>query len=117
MNFFKIERAAAVNYSAAVFASIGLLLLLAIARLAFSGTRRNGGDRPKWSGRATGLHISHLPQIKQALTNSDFMYLKDQGTPRLPNGFERNGDALPLTILRVCELNSKNYCTSHAWLR
>ena len=71
------------NYSAAVFAIIGLFLLLAIALVGVfrdasqSGSpSRNGRTRPE-----RYLHIPHLPQIKQALANSDFMYLNG---PRIP---------------------------------
>lgn len=87
------------NYSAAVFASLALLLLLAIAWLAFSGTRRrpasvqNGGREREW------LHISHLPQIKQAMTNSDFMYLWDQGYRALAKRIRKERRHIALNYL------------------
>ncbi|HTC67810.1 MAG TPA: hypothetical protein VK685_11815 [Candidatus Acidoferrum sp.] len=87
------------NYSAAVFASLGLLLLLAIAWLAFSGTRRNGGIARNGRWERQGLHISHLPQIKQALTNSDFMYLRDQGYPALAKGIRKERRRIALNYL------------------
>jgi hypothetical protein len=88
-----------VNYSAAVFASIALLLLLAIAWLVFSGTRRkaevarNGRREREW------LYISHLPQIKQALANTDFMYLKDQGYPALAKRIRKERRRIALNYL------------------
>jgi hypothetical protein len=93
-----------VNYSAVVFASIGLLLLLAIAWLAFSGPRRKAEAVGNVLGELGGLHISHLPQIKQALANGDFIYLQDQGHPALAKRIrkERRGIALSyLACLRV----------------
>jgi hypothetical protein len=68
-----------VNYSVAVFASIALLLLLAMARLALSGVRRRPDFAPDERPAQECLHISHLRQIKQALAQTDFMYLKEKG--------------------------------------
>lgn len=92
------------NYSVAVFVGIGLLLLLAIAWLAFSETRRKTKVVRNGHGGREGLHISHLPQIKQALANSDLMYLKEQGHPGLAKRIrtERRRIALRyLACLRV----------------
>jgi hypothetical protein len=88
-----------VNYSAVVFASIALLLLLAIAWLAFSETRRKTEVARTGRGEREGLHISHLPQIKQALTNSDFMYLKDQGYPALAKRIRKERRRIALSYL------------------
>jgi hypothetical protein len=91
-----------VNYSVAVFLSIGILLLLAIAWLALSGTRRrpelarNGSPERRDPGY---LHISNLPQIKQALANSDFIYLKDQGYPVLANRIRKERRRIALSYL------------------
>jgi hypothetical protein len=87
-----------VNYSAIVFASIGLLMLL-IAWLALTGTHRRpevvrNGDRDREC-----LHISHLPQIKSALANSDFMYLKDQGYPALAKRIQKERRRIALSYL------------------
>jgi hypothetical protein len=88
-----------VNYSAAVFASIGLLLLLAIAWLAFSESRRRTKvARNRWGEREV-LHISHLPQIKQALASSDFMYLKDLGYPALAKRIRKERRRIALSYL------------------
>jgi hypothetical protein len=88
-----------VNYSAAVFASIGLLLLLAIAWLAFSGiSRQPEGVRNGGRDREC-LHISHLPQIKQALANSDFVYLQDQGYPALAKRIQKERRRIALSYL------------------
>jgi hypothetical protein len=93
-----------VNYSVAVFLSIGILLLLAIAWLALSGTRRrpevarNGNPErrdPEY------LHISNLPQIKQALANSDFIYLQDRGYPALAKRIRKERRRIALSYL-VC---------------
>ena len=83
------------NYSAVLFASIALLLLLVMAWLAFSGTRRTEVIRSSCPEQER-LHISHLRQIKQALSDSDFMYLDDQGYPALAKriGKERRRIAL-----------------------
>ena len=87
------------NYSAAVFASIGLLMLLAIVWLAFSGTRRRpNGVRNDGSDRDC-LHISHLPQIKQALADSDFIYLEDQGYPALAKRIRKERRRIALNYL------------------
>ena len=87
------------NHSAAVFASIGLLLLLAIAWLAFSETRRGTKAIRNGPGEREGLHISHLPQIKQALANSDLMYLKDEGHPALAKRLRKERRRIALGYL------------------
>lgn len=89
------------NYSAVVFASIGLLLLLAIAWLAFSGTRRRPGSVENGAREREWLHISHLPQIKQALANADCVYLKDQGYPALAKRIRKDRRRIALKYL-VC---------------
>jgi hypothetical protein len=89
-----------VNYSAAVFGSIGLLLLLAIAWLAFSGTRRRPEQAVRKGGREREcLHISSLPQIKQALANSDFIYLEQQGYPALAKRIRKERRRIALNYL------------------
>jgi hypothetical protein len=90
-----------VNYSAAVFASIGLLLLLAIAWLAFSGTRRRVEIVRNGRRERESLHISHLPQIKQALSNSDFIFLKDRGCLALAKRIRKERRRIALGYL-VC---------------
>jgi hypothetical protein len=88
-----------VNYSAAVFASIGLLMLLAIVWLAFSGTRRRPEAVRKAGGEQEGLHISSLPQIKQALADSDFIYLENQGYPALARRIRKERRRIALSYL------------------
>jgi hypothetical protein len=96
-----------VNYSVAAFACIGLLLLLAMAWLLFSATRRQpqvvrNGSRERRDFEC--LHISHLPQIKESLANSDFVYLKDQGYPALAKRIQKERRRIALnylTCLRV----------------
>jgi hypothetical protein len=78
---------------------MGLLLLLAITWLAFSGTRRKTKVVPNGLGELKGLHISHLPQIKQALANSDFMYLKDHGHPALAKRIRKERRRIALSYL------------------
>lgn len=87
------------NYSAAVFATIGLLFLLAIAWLAFSGTRRKT-EAVRTGGRERECpHISHFPQIKQALANADFIYLRDQGYPALAKRIRKERRRIALNYL------------------
>jgi hypothetical protein len=88
-----------VNYSAAVFESIGLLLLLAIAWLAFSGPRRKADVVRNGRGEREGLHISHLPQIKQALTILDLVYLREQGHPALAKRLRKDRRRIALSYL------------------
>gem|GEM_PF-2212029 len=87
------------NYSAAVFAIAGLLLLLAIAWLAFSETRRRTKFVRNGRRERPGLHISHLPQIKRALANSDFMYLRDHGHPALAKRIRKERRRIALSYL------------------
>jgi hypothetical protein len=68
-----------VTYSLVIFTSIALLLLLAMAWLASSGMRRRPDVARKGGREQEYLHISHLRQIKQALANSDSIYLRDHG--------------------------------------
>jgi hypothetical protein len=87
------------NYSLAVFASAGLLLLLAITWLALSGTRRRAkvvGNSPL---ERECVHISHLPQIKQALANSDYTYLNDRGYPALAKRIAKERRRIALSYL------------------
>ena len=87
------------NLSAAVFASLALLLLLAFAWLALSGTR--GKAEAVRDGRQDGdyPHISHLSQIKQALLNSDFTYLTGQGYPALAKRIQKERRRVALSYL------------------
>jgi hypothetical protein len=88
-----------VNYSAAVFLSIGILLLLTIAWLAFSGTRHRPEVARSGNRELECLHISSLPQIKQALANSDFMYLEQQGYPALAKRLRKERQRIALNYL------------------
>jgi len=88
-----------VNYSAAVFLSIGILLLLTIAWLALSGTRRRPEVVRSGGRELECLHISNLPQIKQALANSDFIYLEQQGYPALAKRIRKERRRIALNYL------------------
>jgi len=88
-----------VNYSAAVFASLALLLLLAFAWLALSGTRHKAEVVRDGRRDRDYPHISHLPQIKQALLSSDFMYLTDQGYPALARRIRKERRLIALSYL------------------
>jgi hypothetical protein len=88
-----------VNYSVAVFASIGLLLLLAMAWLVFSATRRQPRIVHDGSPERESLHISNLPQIKQALADSDFIYLESQGYPALAKRIRKERRRIALNYL------------------
>ena len=87
------------NLSAAVFASLALLLLLAFAWLALSGTR--GKAEAVRHGRQDGdyPHISHLPQIKQTLADSDFTYLNERGYPALAKRIQKERRRIALDYL------------------
>ena len=87
------------NYSVAVFASLAVFLMLAIAWLAFSGTRRRAPVVRNISRQGECLHISNLPQIKQALANSDFMYLKEPGYPALAKRIRKERRRIALSYL------------------
>jgi hypothetical protein len=88
-----------VSYSAILFASIALLLLLVTAWLAFSGTRRRAELIRAGRPEQERLHISHLRQIKQALSDSDFMYLDDQGYPALAKRIRKERRRIALGYL------------------
>jgi hypothetical protein len=88
-----------VNYSVAVFASIGLLLLLVMAWLAFSATRHRTEVAQNESRERECIHISNLPQIKQALADSDFIYLENQGYPALAKRIRKERRRIALNYL------------------
>jgi hypothetical protein len=88
-----------VNYSVAAFASIGLLLLLVMARLVFLATRKRPDVVRKESREKECVHISKLPQIKQALADSDFMYLKERGYPALAKRIQKERRHIALNYL------------------
>jgi hypothetical protein len=88
-----------VNYSAAVFLSIGILLLLTIAWLALSRTRHRPEVVRSGGRELECLHISNLPQIKQALANSDSMYLEQQGYPALAKRIRKERRRIALNYL------------------
>jgi len=88
-----------VNYSVAAFASIGLLLLLVMAWLAFSATRRRPEVVQNGSRERECIHISNLPQIKQALADSDFMYLNERGYPALAKRIQKERRRIALNYL------------------
>jgi len=88
-----------VNYSAAVFAIIALFLPLAIAWLAFSGTRRKTKVLQNGRPDQRYLHTPHLPQIKQALANLDFAYLNDRGHPALAKRIRKERQQVALNYL------------------
>ena len=87
------------NYSVAVFASIGLLLLLGMAWLVFSATRKRPEVIRKESGERECIHISKLPQIKQALADADFVYLKNLGYPTLAKRIQKERRRIALSYL------------------
>ena len=90
------------NYSVAVFASIGLLLLLVMAWLAFSATRHRTEVAQNESRERECIHISNLPQIKQALADSDFIYLENQGYPALAKRIRKERRRIALNCLEIC---------------
>ena len=87
------------NYSVAAFASIGLLLLLAMAWLVFSAIRRQPRVVRDESRERECIHISKLPQIKQALADSDFIYLENQGYPVLAKRIQKERRRIALNYL------------------
>jgi len=88
-----------VNFSVAVFAIIGVLLLLVMAWLAFSATRRRTEVTQNGSRERECIHISNLPQIKQALADSDFIYLENQGYPALAKRIRKERRRIALNYL------------------
>jgi hypothetical protein len=93
-----------VSYSVAVFASIGLLLLLAMAWLVFSAMRRQPRVIRDENRESECIHISKLPQIKQALSDADFIYLNERGYPALAKRIQKERRRIALnylTCLRV----------------
>ncbi|HEX4538412.1 MAG TPA: hypothetical protein VH140_15785 [Candidatus Acidoferrum sp.] len=87
------------NYSVAVFATIGLFLLLAMAWLVFSAMRRRPRVIRDESRERECIHISKLPQIKQALADSDFIYLENQGYPALAKRIQKERRRIALNYL------------------
>jgi len=88
-----------VNYSVTVFAIIGVLLLLVMTWLAFSATRRRTEVTQNGSRGRECIHISNLPQIKQALADSDFIYLENQGYPALAKRIRKERRRIALNYL------------------
>jgi hypothetical protein len=89
------------NYSLIVFGSAGLLLLAALAWLSISKVRRNP-ERNADLNLPTGLdlnHVAYLPQIKQALTESDLRYLEAAGPPGLPKRVRKERQKIALDFL------------------
>jgi UV DNA damage repair endonuclease len=82
-----------------MFASIGLLLLLVMAWLVFSAMRRQPKVVRDGSRERESLHISNLPQIKQALADSDFIYLENQGYPALAKRIRKERRRIALNYL------------------
>jgi hypothetical protein len=82
-----------------VFASIGLLLLLAMARLVFSAMRRQPRVVRDESRERECVHITKLPQIKQALADSDFIYLNERGYPALAKRIQKERRRIALNYL------------------
>ena len=87
------------NYSVAAFASAGLFLLLAMAWLVFLATRRQPRIVRDGSPERESLHISKLPQIKQALADADFIYLENQGYPALAKRIRKERRRIALNYL------------------
>ena len=96
------------NYSVAVFASVALLLLLAMGWLALSGVRRRPHFARNECPELECLHISHLRQIKQALANTDFMYLKDQGYPSLAKRIRKERRRIAFSYLACLRAEFEN---------
>lgn len=92
------------NYSAAVFAIIGLFLLVAIGWLVFSGTRRKAEVVPNQRRDQRYLHTPHLPLIKQALVNLDFAYLNGRGYPALAKRIRKERRHIALGYLACLRL-------------
>lgn len=89
------------NYSLSAFAGIGVLLLVALAWLSFSKRRNkpeailNGRPEREWR------HISYLPPIRQALSDSDFEFLKTRGSPLLAKRVRNDRQRIAIAYLRA----------------
>jgi UV DNA damage repair endonuclease len=86
-------------YSLVAFVGIGVALLAALAWLSFSAMRRaphaDLGQRPQRETR----HISYLPQIKQALSQTDHEYLSARGPTGLANRVRKERRRIALNYL------------------
>lgn len=96
------------NYSLVIFASIALLLLLALAWLAFSVPRRRRDVVRSGQSEREVLHVSHLPQIKQALANVDLLYLRDQGYPEIAKRIRKERRHIGLCYLSHLRIEFEN---------
>jgi hypothetical protein len=87
------------SYSLIAFVGIGVALLAVLAWLSFSGPRRDTqadlGQRPEREYR----HISYLPQIKQALGQTDYQYLSARGPAGLAKRVQRERRRIALNYL------------------
>lgn len=87
------------SYSLLAYVSIGVALLLVLAWLSFSGMPRvpkpNQGLRQERECR----HITYLPQIKQALANSDFEFLSARGPQGLAKRVRKERRRMALNYL------------------
>ena len=87
------------SYSLVAFVGIGVALLAVLAWLSFSGPRRDPhadlGPRPEREYR----HISYLPQIKQALGQTDHEYLSARGPAGLAKRVRKERQRIGLNYL------------------
>lgn len=91
------------SYSLLAFVGIGVALLAVLAWLSLSGMRwapqAHLGQRPERESR----HISYLPQIKQALGQADYDYLRARGPAGLANRVRRERRLIALKYLAALQ--------------
>jgi hypothetical protein len=81
------------------FAAVVALLLTGLTWFAFSSKRRSSEKLPIGGHELEISHISNLPYIKQALSKSDFDFLKRNGSPALAKRIHNERKKITLSYL------------------
>lgn len=71
------------NHSVLIFAIVGVLLLLALGWLYLAQRRSRPAEKLNGRPDREWRHIHYLPHIKQALSPTDFTFLRERGSPQL----------------------------------
>jgi hypothetical protein len=87
------------NYSLLAFGSLGVVLLLALIWLSISRRRSALEGNSSLRQERDWPHVSYLPQIKQALAQSDFEFLRARGFPGLVKRVRKERRSLGLNYL------------------
>lgn len=89
------------NYSLLAFAGLGVLLLAVLAWLSFSRLRNKPEAILSSRAERECRHISYLPHIKQALSDSDIDFLKTRGSPSLLKRIRKDRRRIAITYLEA----------------